>query len=485
MSVVVDSAPTFSVAPDAADSHWGEVRDLCAAYGLTFDPWQESVLKIGLGEREDGAWAASRVGLSVPRQSGKTALFEGRELAGLLLYEEPLLIHSAHLVSTALEAFQRIKFYFENFDELRRQVKRIREGNGDWSVETMSGSRLLFKARARGSGRGFSADVLMLDEAQILGEREWAAMLPAMSARPSPQAWLAGTPPGPSDEGESFANLRKAAKSGQDKRLAWVEWSIDDPNANVADESLWWRANPGMQFGRPAFESVEDEFHSMDADTFARERLGRWDETLATRKAIQFSQWSVLAGVKPDEGRLAFGVKFTPDGSTVALAGGVRPDEGPVHVEALRQANLGEGLQWLVDFLAKRADSTSLIVVDGKSAAGAFVDALKDAGVVRRGLVVMPSLDQVVSAHSMLLEAISAGSVSHLGQVQLDEQVKDAVRRQIGKSGAFGWDPDKGDSVASLDAVTFAFWGAKVARANPGESRSAQSARRAANRRRV
>src|SRR5690606_9616460 len=161
-------------------------------------------------------------GLSVPRQSGKTALFEARELAGLLLYEEKLMIHSAHLVSTALEAFQRIKYYFENFDDLRRQVKRVREGNGDWAIETMAGGRLLFKARARGSGRGFSADLLMLDEAQILGEREWAAMLPTMSARPNPQAWLAGTPPGPGDDGEAFTRLRDSARAGVDERLVWA-----------------------------------------------------------------------------------------------------------------------------------------------------------------------------------------------------------------------------------------------------------------------
>src|SRR5690606_30396163 len=114
----------------------------------------------------------------------------------------------------------RIKYYFENFEDLGRRVKRVREGNGDWAVEMMNGSRLLFKARARGSGRGFSADLLMLDEAQILGEREWAAMLPTMSARPNPQAWLAGTPPGPADDGAAFSKLRDSAREGKDWRLA-------------------------------------------------------------------------------------------------------------------------------------------------------------------------------------------------------------------------------------------------------------------------
>ena len=101
--------PTFSLVPDAVENHWDEVRDLCAAYDLILNPWQERVLEIALGEREDGTWSASRLGLVVGRQSGKTALFEARELAGLLLYGDKLMIHSAHLVPTALEAFQRIK----------------------------------------------------------------------------------------------------------------------------------------------------------------------------------------------------------------------------------------------------------------------------------------------------------------------------------------------------------------------------------------
>ena len=80
MSVVVACEPTFSLVPDADENHWREVSDLCRAYDLVLDPWQDEVLRVALGERVDGTWSASRVGLSVPRQSGKTALFEAREL---------------------------------------------------------------------------------------------------------------------------------------------------------------------------------------------------------------------------------------------------------------------------------------------------------------------------------------------------------------------------------------------------------------------
>ena len=106
--------------------------ELAGLYGLVLDPWQQYVLRRGMRVEDDSdMWAASRVGLSVPRQNGKSALLVARELAALLLVpEEQLIIHSAHLVGTALEGFRNIKGLFENFDDLGRRVKRIREANG-------------------------------------------------------------------------------------------------------------------------------------------------------------------------------------------------------------------------------------------------------------------------------------------------------------------------------------------------------------------
>ena len=154
-------------------------------YGLVLDPWQQYVLRRGMRVEDDSdMWAASRVGLSVPRQNGKSALLVARELAALLLVpEEQLIIHSAHLVGTALEGFRNIKGLFENFDDLGRRVKRIREANGEQGIEMMDGSRLLFRARARGNVRGMSPQLLILDEAQILPDDAWSAMLPSVSAQ--------------------------------------------------------------------------------------------------------------------------------------------------------------------------------------------------------------------------------------------------------------------------------------------------------------
>src|SRR5690606_39989667 len=94
-------------------------------------------------------------------------------------------------------------------------------------IRFTSGHTIKIKARSISGSRGFSADCLLLDEAQILGWPAWSSILPTMSARENPQAWLLGTPPTPQDDGEVFARLREAGLKGTDSRLAWLEWAAD------------------------------------------------------------------------------------------------------------------------------------------------------------------------------------------------------------------------------------------------------------------
>lgn len=456
--------PTFDLIPAAVDSQWADVADLTRAYGLDLDPWQEHVLQAGLGERADGRWAASRVGVAVPRQNGKGALIEARELAGLLLFGEELILHSAHLVSTALEGFHRIKRYFEAYDDLRKHVRRVREGNGDQSIEMMNGSRLLFKARARGSGRGFSADLLILDEAQILAERDWAAMLPTLSARPNPQAWLLGTPPGPSDDGEAFVRLRDAAKTGSDARLAWLEWGADGAGVNVRDRRLWARTNPG--YGRRiTADAIADELHSMDPATFARERLGVWASE-AHLQVIPADEWAACATVEPPTvGDVSLGVDMAPDRSSIAVAACRRPADGPAHVELFRHESTGRGTRWVVDLLADRWPTTAAVVIDGTSPAMSLLPDLE----ARHVKVTVTGAGDLAKACGLFVDGARDGQVSHFDQVELNTALTGAKKRAIGNAGAWGWDrksPER--DITPLVAATLALFGAVTTKRRPG-----------------
>jgi hypothetical protein len=122
-----------------------EAIELADAYGVCDGfPLAESqkiTLRGGLGERADGSWAASTVGDFGPRQgTGKNDKIAARELAGLILFGERLIIHTAHEFPTANESFLRMVAVFENWDDLRRRVARIRYANGEQGIEFCRGS---------------------------------------------------------------------------------------------------------------------------------------------------------------------------------------------------------------------------------------------------------------------------------------------------------------------------------------------------------
>src|SRR5205823_6021141 len=142
----------------------------------------------------DGRWAAFEVGLVVSRQNGKGGILEARELAGVTEFGERLLIHSAHQFDTSMEAFLRMENLIEEAGLVGELRKRggVSRSHGAEGFSFRNGARLRYRTRTKGGGRGFSADLIVLDEAMILQESSLAALLPTLSARENPQVWYTG-----------------------------------------------------------------------------------------------------------------------------------------------------------------------------------------------------------------------------------------------------------------------------------------------------
>ena len=104
-------------------------------------------------------------------------------------------------------------------------MKRIRTANGSEMIELKTGQRLQFVARTAGSGRGFSADTVILDEAYELGDDQMAALLPTLSARPNPQIWYTST--AGKETSVQLGRVRERGIAGDDPSLAFFEWSAD------------------------------------------------------------------------------------------------------------------------------------------------------------------------------------------------------------------------------------------------------------------
>src|SRR5881275_1576095 len=112
-AAVLNGKPRVRRCPRSVANEVDDAVFLASSYGLTPDPWQEDVLESWLGRRSDGRWSAATCGLAVPRQNGKNAIIEVRELFGMVALGEKFL-HTAHEVKTARKAFLRISSFFEN-----------------------------------------------------------------------------------------------------------------------------------------------------------------------------------------------------------------------------------------------------------------------------------------------------------------------------------------------------------------------------------
>src|SRR5260370_15108121 len=93
-------------------------------------------------------WAAFEVGLIVSRQNGKGAILEARELAGLFILGEQLIIHTPHEFKTCNEAFRPLLMLIEKCPDLDHRLSPVRTSHGEEGIELTTGQRQPFLARS-------------------------------------------------------------------------------------------------------------------------------------------------------------------------------------------------------------------------------------------------------------------------------------------------------------------------------------------------
>lgn len=465
------------------DTLWFEVEERCREFGDEFDVWQDGLGQVALGIREDGLFAATIGGvtLSIPRQVAKTFLVGRIVVALCSLFPDLTVVWTAHRTRTATNTFQKLKGFVLRpaaRGYLRagsNQGTGIRDANGEQEIPFINGSRIMFGARESGFGRGFDeVDIEVFDEAQILTEKALEDMVAATNQSRFPHGALLfymGTPPRPVDPGEVFTVRRGAALEAAERRSSggdaqfealYVECSADpekareDPN----DQERWAEANPSFPHRTPLVSLLRLRSNLPGDDSWLREGLGVWDEEAGVPPLITRKTWAKgVVEEGPSEGLVAYGVKFSPDGETVALSAAMHPVGGAVHVEGVAHRQVVDGTRWLVEWLSAR---TGRVVIDGKSGAGALVSALTKAR-VKESRIVRPVADQVMAAHAGFVEAITAVEVSHLNDEALDTSVLGATRRPIGSQGGWGFAPiGPHDDVTLAESAVLAHWAASL-----------------------
>lgn len=503
--------PRISSLPAAHSSQTAlECIEFCASIGFEFDPWQEKILMGALGTRPDGTWAAKEVAAVLARQNGKNATVEGRELFGLFELSEPLIIHTAHEFKASNEHFLRLKDRISNSPELSRRVPSrggiitshgeeaillrpepaLIFGAGAKLVRRSVAPRLRFLARSRGSGRSFTCNCLVWDEAMILTTDQVGASMPTMSAVPNPQLWYlasAGLP-----DSTQLAAVRRRGITGGDPRLAYFEWSIRphnemcrrderagrrtnqfivcDQHDDRDDPVSWAKSNPALGYRVPV-EHVAWELNSMPEDAFNVERLGagHWPTDEEGWLVVSEDQWNacetqILGGTATP---VCFAVDMTPDLTYACISvAWQRPSDGKVIVE-IPQDCFRPGTSWVVPRLLelRRKWRPLAIAVPKTAPAAALIDDGENKGIEW----LKAATSDEAQAFTLMVTAIRDKTLGQLGPDEapyLRSAVARAETRDVG-DGMKTWSrKNTASDITPLTSATLAHWAFNKLRRN-------------------
>lgn len=465
--------PRIKIEPDIRLSDGDDAALLMDAYGYTLDEWQKSILNCWLGKNEQGQYVVTSAGLSLPRQNGKNVCLEAREFFGLVVNGERIL-HTAHQVRTSKKSFRRLASMFtdKRHPEVTDIVKNIRYTNGEESIELDNGGVIEFSARSRQATRGFDGISLVIyDEAQELTNDQIEAIMATLSASSTGTRQLiyTGTPPYPNCPGDVFRRRRKMCLSDASNHDCWHEWSIEADNlenTNLSDTTLWYMTNPALGI-RLTEEFTNEEFRSMSPDGFARERLGWWSPVYQKSEeyAIDKDAWEACASdeLKP-EGKTAYGVKFSADGTLVCLCGAVIGPDGNTRISLIDIKPTGLGVRWLADWLNERYGKAACVVIDGRNGVDVLINEIVDTWKAK-GSVIKPNSKEVIAAVGMLTNAVNERSLTwYRKQEILNESATTSIKRPFSGGWGFG-----GENSVPIEACALALYGVRTCKRDPNK----------------
>ena len=465
----------------------GRAADMGALCGYPAQAWQRAMLSdIGARTDDGSCYANPVVGGSIERQCGKSVVGIVWSLYRAIA-EGATVLWTDHNYSTTCEMYRRFKVVVGSrpHDPAARYPQfnsRLASASAKTAQEAFffksprpgapCGS-IHFATRTKSASLGYSVDLVVYDEAQELTAEQEQVIFPTTTsgALHDLQFLYLGTPTRPGSQGTSFRELRDDALAGAED-TCWWEWGVDEVG-DVDDESRWRAVHPALVSGVADVRAIRVARRRLGAFAFAQEYLGYWFDAKVQNALIQRGEWDACATAEAPEGDpAAFGVKFSPDGGTVAVAVALRVG-GRVHVELVEAAPTAHGISALVRGIAGDA-SGAIWRVDGRSGAQTLIDRVRSE---RRSLGDdLPDLDieqvrvsDVTAYAQSFLDAVRERTLewylapaepgSEAAPDALTESVLTVTRRRIGSMGGWGFG---GDNPTAAEAAAIAHWAAQT-----------------------
>ena len=345
--------------PTPARSDLKGFRGIAEGMGITLMPWQEEAARYLTAIGPDGLPLYREICIVVARQNGKTHLAKPFIIRALEAGKQVM-----HIAQT--RELPRIMFPLiaESLDEslfLKRRGKGgkmhtiwPRYGSGSEEILLANDGSYRIAADNRGGTRGFTNDLVIIDELREMVSYDIIAAVESTTAtRPGAQILYlsnAGT-----DESVILNDIRDRAD--KDPNLAYLEWSAA-PERDASDVAGWLEANPAVGHIPTMMHSLESFYrkHTLNGTlaNFETENLCRWVPTMRERLVDEHAWAACQAEVGPPR-RPVMAVSMDPDRQRASAVMAWQDAEGRTCVQSLLEGtgnpihtpSLGEELRKL------------------------------------------------------------------------------------------------------------------------------------------
>lgn len=452
----------------------GKVAKVMERLGYKPMPWQRYVWDVSM-ELDPATllfWYR-HVGLSVPRQQGKTQGLLAVKVHRAQAFKRQRIVYAAQNRSMARERWED---EFWATIEVSRLARRflIRKANGHEAIiARATRSRIGITSNTEQAGHGPPLDLGVMDEYFAhIDDRLEQAFSPAMLTRPMAQLWWASA--GGTEKSVPLNAKRKAGRELIEElwrtrvfpRTAYFEWFAPD-DLDRADPATWRATLPALGY-TVTEDVIQHELETMDPAEFDRAYLNRTRKKVPPPDTnVPATAWPGLADDAsiPRQPYLALAVDVSQDRAFSSIGVASQREDGRMHLELVDRR---PGTDWVVPAVSRLAQLWSPVAVAIGSTgtpAGSLIDDLVEAGVTvpedkdkpHRGHLAIVRTNDFVEACGQMADAMTQGTARHRDQVDLTAAVSGARSRRVGDA----WVLDRTASLADVSpfvTVTLARW---------------------------
>ena len=471
--------PTFQLVDSYHHSQGAFFTEQLRKWGIELYPAQSYELELMFARSESGEVASKTICVTKPRQNGKS--YAARWYALIIAMAGKKVLYTCHNGSTTRKMFGFISATARRIPEIRKRLDgvtpfiRSAGSEGVYFAPNKYGRAGLieFQTRTNSGALGQTYDVIVCDEAQEIDYSQLEVIKPTTIASESgdPQMIFVGTPPGPKSSGDVFRDYHEQAHSGEAEGLWWLEWSATEVPSDMGDADaildMAYRCNPALGY-RIKETNMRDAIYRFRArpDSFARMYLCWWTPQASIKGVIEPSAWAEGTVTQAPQGKTAFGVKLSPDGTHGSVCAATLSPEGVPHIELVYDSNVSAiGLAEVTDLVARNADEVIFAAIDGRGTAETLITDLLSRGVNARAFGKVSTRD-AIAANAMLINAVRERALTHLDDPILEDAATTSTRRNIGRDGGFGFD---GEHANVLEAAALAVWAVRTSKRNTEE----------------